>query len=225
MLHPTNPLLARLPDQSQVEAHISDDGSGLPGGCWAVNIHHGGFIQPRYEEAWLKNKQEICRKAPLVPLSFNVMLQDIFPCARFAETCKVQLPGLAPAPQDQSARACAWQDISAEGHAGCAVGVVTFLILTSMLTLQEMIVAGTSHCDSWGSERRWLPPTRPNCENGPSERSVIYSGAVQRRHTSLVLDAVSSSLVVPVVFRTCVSTYWLEDQLHQHHEAKKVCIT
>lgn len=130
-----------------------------------------------------------------------------------------------PAPQGQSARACAWRGISAEGHAGCAVGVMTFLILTSMLTLQEMIVAGTSHLDSWGSERRWLPPTRQNCDNGPSGRSVVYSRAVWRRHTSLVLDAVSSSLVVPVVFRTCVSTYWLEDQLHQHHEAKKVCIT
>lgn len=44
-----------------------------------------------------------------------------------------------------------------------------FLTEALMLTLQEVMVTGTYHLDSRGAERRWLPPTLPNCENGLSD--------------------------------------------------------
>lgn len=63
----------------------------------------------------------------------------------------------------------------------------------SMLTPQE--VMGTYHLDSRGSERRWLPPTLPNCENSLSlkKHQDIYSVAVRMCYMSLVFETVSSS--------------------------------
>lgn len=56
-------------------------------------------------------------------------------------------------------------------------------------------------------------------------RHLQRSGAKASHVTCHLFWTLSPPHTVPVVFRTCVSTYWLEDQLHQHHEAKIVCIT
>lgn len=44
-----------------------------------------------------------------------------------------------------------------------------FLTEALMLTPQEVMVTRTYHFDSRGAERRWLPPTLPNCENALSD--------------------------------------------------------
>lgn len=44
-----------------------------------------------------------------------------------------------------------------------------FLTEALMLTPQEVMVTGTYRLDSRGAERRWLPPTLPNCEHGLSD--------------------------------------------------------
>lgn len=70
--------------------------------------------------------------------------------------------------------------------------LMTFLTEASMLTPQEVIAAGPYHLDSRGAERRWLPPTLPNCENGLSSKHYVsYSIAVWMCHVSPVLTLFS----------------------------------
>ncbi len=76
-----------------------------------------------------------------------------------------------------------------------------------MLTLQEVKLTGTYHLDSRGAERRWLPPTLPNCENSLSwKHYIIYSIKVRMCHMSLVMTPSPSrslSLFAAHVFSQC----------------------
>lgn len=60
-----------------------------------------------------------------------------------------------------------------------------------MLVLQEVIVTGVYRLDSRGAERRWLPPTLPNCENSLSWKHSYYL-----QHSSMNVSHVTCSNTV-----------------------------